>query len=157
MASFQYPYQRILEVKSKEKEMAQIQMAKALQRQTRAEIKINELESKIDQVNTQIEQRYQETVKVQDLLGMEYYTNTLRKRLHLEKNEFAFAKKNVAKKQEVLLEKLKEEKTWERLKEKKEEEYLHEVKLAEQQELDEMASSSFTRLSDVRGEKIGRE
>lgn len=151
MATFHYPYQRILDVKAKEKENAQLQMAKAIQRQTRAEQKIHELESMIDQVNHQIEQQYQEVITVQDLLGMEYYTNTLRKRLQFEKSEYEFAKKNVDKKQEVLHEKLKEEKTWSLLKEKQEEEFRQEVKKNEQHELDEMASSSFTRLSEFKG------
>lgn len=126
-------------------------MAKAIQRQSRAESRIDELETKIDQANDQVEQHYDRIIRVQDLQGVQDYVSVLRKKLSLEKNEFEIAKKNVEKKQEVLIEKLKEEKTWKVLREKKEAEYLEEIKYLEQQELDEMASTSFNRLSESKG------
>ncbi|GAA0365061.1 flagellar export protein FliJ [Bacillus horti] len=151
MSTYHYPYQRILDVKSKEKENAQLQMAKAIQRQSQAEIRINELEQKIGQATDRVEQQYVAVTRVQDLQGIENYMSVLRKKLSFEKKEVEFAKKNVDKKQEVLREKLKEEKTWMVLREKKENEHLEGLKHIEQQELDEMASTSFNRLSESKG------
>jgi flagellar FliJ protein len=150
MSSFHYPFQRILDIKEKEKESSQFKMAKAIQRQEKVEVRLSELQANMSSVQSQLNSKQQQGVSITELRMMEDYIEHLRKCLSLEYSEFKFAKKNVEKKQEVLLEKLKEEKTWIVLKEKQEQEFFEQSKIQEQSQLDEMATTRFYRHSVVK-------
>ncbi|WP_202077083.1 flagellar export protein FliJ [Caldalkalibacillus salinus] len=157
MATFHYPYQRIIEVKEKEKEQAQLQVARAQQKQSRLEKKLHEIEEKIAGINQKMSKNKQGTILIQQLKEMEAYRQNLKKKLASEKVHYASVKKNVDKKQEVLIEKLKEEKMWMHLKEKYKENVVTEQKRKEQLALDELARNSFRRLEGTRGEEVERE
>jgi flagellar FliJ protein len=151
MARFHYPFQRILELKEKEKENSQLQMAKAIRRQEKVEVRLSELQANMYQAQSQLTMKQEQGISIIEIRMLEDYIEHLRRRLSLEHTEFKFAKKNVEKKQEVLLEKLKEEKTWIVLKEKQEQEFFHQSKIQEQLQLDEMATTSFYRRSALKG------
>jgi flagellar FliJ protein len=151
MAHFHYPFQRILELKEKEKENSQLQMAKAIRRQEKIELRLSELQEDISQSQTQLSIKQEQGISIIELRMLEDYIEHLRRKLSSENNEFKFAKINVEKKQEVLLEKLKEEKTWIVLKEKQEQEFFYQNKIHEQMQLDEIATTSFYRRSAYKG------
>jgi flagellar FliJ protein len=151
MSRFHYPFQRVLELKEKEKENSQLQMAKAIRRQEKVELRLSELQEDISQAQSQLSAKQKRGISIIELRMLEDYIEHLRRRLSLEHTEFKFAKKNVEKKQEVLLEKLKEEKTWIVLKEKQAQEFFHQGKIQEQIQLDEMATTSFYRRSAFKG------
>lgn len=151
MAIFHYPFQKILVLKEKEKEIAQLQMAKAIQRHEKIEIKLAELHSTLLAAQELLATKQEQGVSIIEIRRIEDYVEHLRRCLLLEQEDCRLAKKNVDKKQEVLHEKLKEEKTWCVLKEKQEQDFMEKSKMVEQNQLDEMASSRYYRLSHLRG------
>lgn len=156
MSIFHYPFQRILKLKEKEKESAQLQMAKAIQRHEKIELKLAELHSIFLAAQEQLATKQEHGVSIIEIRRIEEYVEHLRKCLRLDQEDCRLAKKNVDKKQEVLHEKLKEEKTWFVLKEKQEQNFIERSKLLEQNQLDEMAGSRYYRLSHLRGDELGR-
>jgi len=152
MAKFIYPYQRILEMKAKEKEQAQLLMAKALQKQESIESRISNLMHSISDVQERLTSKQDAGIPITELRMIADYVTTLQKRVDLERMDLGFAKKNVDKKQEVLRDALKEEKTWEILKEKQQKEFLDVVKLREQVQLDEISNQVFYRHMEQRSD-----
>jgi flagellar FliJ protein len=145
MVKYHFPFQRILEVREKEKENAQLNMAKAIQKQERIESRIEELFHKISDTREQLQDRQAHGVTINELKWSEFYVNQLQQRITVEQSQLSFAKKNVEKRQEVLWGALKEEKTWFSLKEKKEFEYSHQLKTIEQSQIDEISTQLFFR------------
>jgi flagellar export protein FliJ len=141
----------MLELKEKEKENAQLLMAKAIQSQETIEDRLNEISNKITVVEAQIDMKQNQKIPIKELQMSETYIGQLKKRLHLEQIQLSMAKKNVEKKQEVLRETLKEEQTWFLLKEKKELEYFEQQKIEEQNQLDEIASRLYFRQMGLKG------
>lgn len=156
MSIFHYPFQKILELKEKEKESAQQQMAKAIQRQEKIELRVADLNDSYSAAREHLAIKQEQGIAIMELRRREDYVEHLRRNLRLEQEDCRLAKKNVDKKQEVLHDKLKEEKTWFVLKEKQELEFIERSKLEEQNQLDEMASNRYYRLSQ-RGDEFGRE
>lgn len=155
MNKFQFPYQRIIEIKEKEKEQAQLQMAKALRRQQRVEMHMEALSKELNFVEKELETKPFNVISIRELNHYSNYKTYITERLVNTKKEHMLAKKIVDKKQEELSEKLKEEKKWNRLKENRKIQHATQVRQQEQIEMDEIASSSFHRLSALRGEEIG--
>lgn len=155
MSIFHYPFQKILELKEKEKESAQKEMAKAIQRQEKIELRLADLHDLYIAAQEQFAFKQEQGTVIVELRRIEDYVEHLRRCLRLEQEDCSFAKKNVDKKQEVLHDKLKEEKTWFVLKERQELEFINRSKLQEQKQLDEVASNRYYRLSQ-RGDEFGK-
>lgn len=155
MSIFHYPFQKILELKEKEKEGAQKEMAKAIQRQEKIELRLADLHDLYIAAQEQFAFKQEQGTVIVELRRIEDYVEHLRRCLRLEQEDCSFAKKNVDKKQEVLHDKLKEEKTWFVLKERQELEFINRSKLQEQKQLDEVASNRYYRLSQ-RGDEFGK-
>lgn len=155
MSIFHYPFQKILELKEKEKESAQKEMAKAIQRQEKIELRLADLHDLYIAAQEQFAFKQEQGTVIIELRRIEDYVEHLRRCLRLEQEDCSFAKKNVDKKQEVLHDKLKEEKTWFVLKERQELEFINRSKLQEQKQLDEVASNRYYRLSQ-RGDEFGK-
>lgn len=151
MSKYIYPYQRILEMKVKEKENAQLLMAKAVQKQTNIESRIMDLQSTITTVQEQLSSEQNVGMPILQLRMIGDYVSNLQKRVGIERIQLDFAKKNVDKKQEVLRDALKEEKTWDLLKEKKQQEHLEFIKQKEQSQLDEISNQMFYRQMEAKG------
>lgn len=155
MSIFHYPFQKILELKEKEKESAQKEMAKAIQRQEKIELRLADLHDLYIAAQEQFAFKQEQGTVIVELRRIEDYVEHLRRCLRLEQEDCSFAKKNVDKKQEVLHDKLKEEKTWFVLKERQELEFINRSKLQEQKQLDEVANNRYYRLSQ-RGDEFGK-
>ncbi|WP_025027657.1 flagellar export protein FliJ [Caldalkalibacillus mannanilyticus] len=151
MSKYIYPYQRILEMKVKEKENAQLLMAKAVQKQTNIESRIMDLQSTITTVQERLSSEQNVGMPILQLRMIGDYVSNLQKRVGIERIQLDFAKKNVDKKQEVLRDALKEEKTWDLLKEKKQQEHLEFIKQKEQSQLDEISNQMFYRQMEAKG------
>lgn len=153
MAKFKFSYERILDLKQKEKESAQTQMSHAIKNQVRIEGKVLSISEKLEEVESLWESK-QEKALVTDLISMANYVQALRSSLKREQQSLQIAKINVEKKQEDLRDKLKEENIWSSLKEKAEETYMTEMKWQEQLIQDETAVTRFL-FTGVRGEEVG--
>lgn len=156
MFKFNYSFQRILDIKEKEKETAQLQMAKAIQRQERTEIKLNQVFTELEEEEQRLYGKQQQGVSITELRFRENYVDYLRKKASVEKEALIVANKNVDIKQDLLQDKLKEEKIWSIHKEKKVLEFLDGLKKEEQIHLDELSSQRYHHQLGLRGEEVGR-
>lgn len=156
MLNFSYSFQRILDIKEKETENAQAQVAKALRNLNRAETRFERVNEELRQAEGKLYEQQERGVSISELRTREMYINHLRDRMKEEKAALHLANKNVHKKQDILFEKLKEEKKWSIHKEKLAQQYIDELKKKEQLELDELSSQRFYFQSSARSEEVGR-
>lgn len=152
MATFHYPFQKILDFKENEKEFAQIQMAEAIKKQEDSLRKNQEIYQKIIEVENEIKQKQQAGVHILELRMLENYSNQLKDQLMSAELELAQLDSNVTKSQSQLRLKVQEEKTWVNLKKQQLSQFEEKEKLSEQTLFDEMAANRFYRaLSLERG------
>lgn len=149
---FQYPYQRILELKTKDKEQSQSHLAKALQKQERIENRILSIHESIEKITRNIEGIQRTKVKINDLITLHEYRDNLEKRLYEEKREMHYATLQVDKRQQELTEKVKEEKVWDKHKHNALEDYISEERRQENIRLDEIAGQIMERQQGQRGD-----
>lgn len=149
---FQYPYQRILELKTKDKEQSQTHLAKALQKQEKLEQQIASIEQSIDQLCQSIEGLQSKKIRVTEIINLHDYRYKLEKRLNQEKKEMHYATLQVNKRQQELAEKVKEEKVWDKHKSNALEHYITEERRLENLRLDEIAGQIMERQQGQRGE-----
>jgi flagellar protein FliJ len=152
VATFHYPFQKILDLKENEKEFAQIQMAEAIKKQEVSLRKNQEIYQKIIEVENEIKQKQQAGVNIFELRMLENYLNQLKDQLITAELELAQMDSNVTKSQNDLRLKVQEEKTWVNLKKQQLSQFEEKEKLSEQTLFDEMAANRFYRaLSLERG------
>lgn len=152
MATFHYPFQKILDLKENEKEFAQIQMAEAIKKQEASLRKNQEIYQKIIEVESEIKQKQQVGVNIFELRTLENYLNQLKDQLVSAELELSEMEGNVTQSQNHLRLKVQEEKTWVNLKNQKQSQFEEKEKLSEQTFFDEMAANRFYRaLSTERG------
>ena len=152
MATFQYPFQKILDLKENEKEFAQIQMAEAIKKQEDSLRKNQEIYQKIIIFENEIKEKQQFGVNIFELRMLENYLNQLKDQLLSAELELAQMESNVTKSQSHLRLKVQEEKTWVNLRKQQLSQFEEKEKLSEQSFFDEMAANRFYRsLSTERG------
>ncbi|WP_182101576.1 flagellar export protein FliJ [Niallia taxi] len=150
MAKFIYPFQRILELKERETETAQYEVAKALERENKSQERLDALYNKIEEAQNELKEEQKHGMTADDLKIRMNFIIQLQKQLTFEQYELNSAKQNVNRKRDLLTDRVKEEKTWTMLKDKKREEHLFAENLAEQNVLDEMATTRFFRTVTAR-------
>lgn len=145
MASYYYPFQNILNLRGKETQLAQIQMAQAIQREGTITEELLETRKNIAQVKNAMQVKQSKGVSVQELRIFEEHLMDLRQKSTIGQMKLEAAHTNVNRKQGTLVNKLTEEKKWEFLKEKKALEFNQQVKSDEQKQTDELAGQRFHR------------
>lgn len=152
MATFHYPFQKILDLKENEKEFAQIQMAEAIKQQEASLRKSQEIYRKIIEIENEKKLKQQAGVNIFELRMLENYIDQLKEQLLSAELELAKTESNVTKTQSDLRLKVQEEKTWVNLKNQQRSQFEEKEKLLEQTFFDEMAANRFYRaLSTERG------
>lgn len=150
MGKFIYPFQRILELKERETETAQYEVAKALERENKSQERLDALYAKIEEAQNELKAEQKNGMTADEMKLRMNFIIQLQKQLTFEQYELNSAKQNVTRKRDLLTDRVKEEKTWTMLKDKKKEEHLFAEKLAEQSTLDEMATTRFFRTVTAR-------
>ncbi|WLR61838.1 flagellar export protein FliJ [Guptibacillus hwajinpoensis] len=138
MAAFQFPFQRILDVKENEKSQAQLDMAESLKAQVDIERSMRDLEKAVLSTRQRLEERQQEGVSIIDLLKEEEHISYLEGQLKQKRNQLIQVEHQVSEQQDTLASKVREEKTWQSIKETRKEEFYHDMKMIEQNELDDL-------------------
>jgi len=152
VATFHYPFQKILDLKENEKEFAQIQMAEAIKQQEASLRKSQEIYRKIIEIENEKKLKQQAGVNIFELRMLENYIDQLKEQLLSAELELAKTESNVTKTQSDLRLKVQEEKTWVNLKNQQRSQFEEKEKLLEQTFFDEMAANRFYRaLSTERG------
>lgn len=147
MATFHYPFQKILDLKENEKEFAQIQMAEAIKNQEVSLRKNQEIYQKIIGIENEKNQKQQNGVNISELRMLESYISQLKEQLLSAERELEQMESHVNQTQSHLRIKVQEEKTWINLKNHKQSQFENKVKVSEQSFFDEMAANRYYRAS----------
>ena len=151
MSQFKFSFQRVLDIKENEKELAEIQMAEAIKKQAEAYKKNENIHDKLNATHDIIHQKQKEGIHVFELRMLGQYADQLKQELITSSREVRQVDGNVQRTQNHLRTKMKETKIWLNLKDKKQQEHHQQNKQIEQSFLDEMATIRFSRLTTERG------
>lgn len=142
--SFVYSLQKVLDMKEKEKEQAEISYSKSMQVLRQEQERLAHLERNKQQMEQQMLQK-EKNISLAELKTNYEYIGHLQ-RLIAEANESKQrAEKEVENRQFILSERTMDQKIWEKLKENSFEKYKDAMRLLEQKELDEIAVGRYYR------------
>ncbi|RNF38753.1 flagellar export protein FliJ [Planococcus salinus] len=145
MTPFDFRFQKILDLKENEKDVAQIQMADAIKQQEEGHRRNEAIYHKISDAERLQEEKQQKGVPIAELRMLENYIQQVQRQLVYSNDELAHLQKHVMKTQSQLTKKAQEEKTWGNLKQQKQDLFNERNKVAEQNYFDELASARFHR------------
>lgn len=156
MLKFKYSYQRVLDLKTREKEAAQAQVAQAMRKLEKAEQTARELSAQLEREENKL-WAVGQSISISEIRNRVTYIEHLRRQMMQQQLAVRMASRQVQQKQNILDEKVKEEKKWSIHKEKLALQYLEERKRQEQLQLDELSAQRYFRQQLARSEDIGRE
>lgn len=149
MTRFDFRFQKILDLKENEKDVAQTQMAEAVKQQEEGQRRNEAIYNKIHDVERLQDEKQQKGVPISELRMLETYIQQVQQQLVSSNHELEHLRKNVSKTQNHLQTKAQEEKTWEKLKQQKRLLFDEKAKVSEQNFFDELASTRFYRNSQA--------
>ncbi len=138
--SFRFPYQKILHVKEKETESAQLAYGDALSRLRIEENLLYELEKEKQDLMQQMITSQQTPVTASRLIDLQKYLEHVKKQIHQHTRLKGMAEQKAEQAFQRLTGYKKEEKKWSNLKERFFYRYIEEQNKSEQKQMDEIAS-----------------
>ncbi len=153
MAQFNFRFQKILDLKENEKDLAQIQMAKAIKQQQAGHERKEAIYKKISDAEQLKKAKQRDGVNISELRMLVNYIHQLQEQLLASKRELELLQTNVARSQTHLQLKSQEEKTWDNLKQQKHTQFVDHHKSAEQSYFDELAGTRFHRTTQATAER----
>ncbi|GAA3406657.1 flagellar export protein FliJ [Paenibacillus hodogayensis] len=135
---FRYPLQKLVDLKTNEKEQAEWVLSEAIGRLQQEEQSLSELEVERRSVGEELEQAARGTT-ISQIQLLQQYSQHLEQQIRLKAHDVERAKANVADKQQALTAKMMEEKVWSKAKEKAQAQFTALLLKKEQEELDEIA------------------
>lgn len=141
---YQFPLQRVLDVKEKEKQQAQQELGNSLKKQQEAETKMTLLNEKRGNVQSSMLQQ-NSGCKASRLHEYQRYITYLDQQILQVEHHLVQTKIEVDHKQGILVQKSKEERVWQGWKQELFQRHQQEVSKKEQEMLDEMASVRYFR------------
>ncbi|MBP1156007.1 MULTISPECIES: flagellar export protein FliJ [unclassified Paenibacillus] len=144
---FRYTFQKIVDLKTNEKTQAEWVLSQAI-------VKLREEESSLDRLENAKQEMQEELYKVSgtrttvsNLMLLQSFVDHIDVCIKDKHQDLSTAKTNVQIKQDDLTGKMLEEKVWTKAKEKAYQKFSSGVLKIEQDQLDEMATSRYQRLS----------
>ncbi|SCW42805.1 flagellar FliJ protein [Paenibacillus tianmuensis] len=144
---FRYAFQKIVDLKMNEKTQAEWMLSEALGKMHAEESSLAELEKAKYEMQEELHKSSSQVTTVSNLLMLQGYVNHIDGRIQLKHRDVQEAKTIVQLKQDDLTGKLLEEKVWTKAKERAFQHFSSEALKKEQNQLDEMATNRFKRLS----------
>lgn len=136
---FQYPLQKIVDLKGSEKAMAEWEYAAALGELRREEEKLSELLRERGDVEQALEQATQRPTPLARLTALQQYINVLDDRIRSQSQGVRRAAAQAERRQSRLSDKMVDEKVWLNARERAHDKFKVERLAREQNELDEIA------------------
>jgi len=136
---FRYPLQKLVDLKTNQKEQAEWMLSEAIADLQREELALSELRAEQGRLADELEQASIRKTTISQMQMLQLYLQHLDRQIHSKCGDVGRAQDNVAEKQQYLTEKLKEEKVWTKAKEKAQSQFTAFVLKKEQDELDELA------------------
>lgn len=140
---FTYHFQKVVDLKSKEKTQAEWLLSSAIGKLQAEEMHLMELVQDRESMMEGISSFSLQTASVSSLQEMNRYVHYLDECISRKSNDVAHAEVNVKKNQDFLNDKMLDEKVWNQARDKAKMYYQQEMLLREQNELDEMATVRF--------------
>ncbi|WP_027414597.1 flagellar export protein FliJ [Aneurinibacillus terranovensis] len=143
--SFNYTFQKILDVKKKEKGQAEKNYTKSLHTLRLEESKLYQLQQNKEEMEQRFVQQAEKNMSLAELKHSYLYLDHMHKLIVDAEQSKTAAESDVHQKQEVLTEKAMDEKIWAKLKENSYVKHLETMKQLEQKQLDEIAVTRYYR------------
>lgn len=143
MKPFRYSFQKILDLKTNEKDRALQAFGESLNRLSRAEVTLQNLMRKKDEILLSLQ--YQKETNISTYLTYQEYLSKLDREIVQCMQKLELAKQDSERKQQMLRARTTDEKIWRNLREKAYESHREEMLRQEQIELDEAASLQYSR------------
>lgn len=136
---FRYPLQKLVDLKTNQKEQAEWMLSEAIADLQREELTLSELRAEHGRLAAELEQSSIRKTTISQMQMLQLYLQHLERQIRTKCEDVDRAQDNVYEKQRNLTEKLKEEKVWNKAKEKAQTQFTAFVLKKEQEELDEIA------------------
>jgi flagellar FliJ protein len=147
MRRFKYAFQKIVDLKANEKTQAEWVLSEAIGKVREEESFMSVLCSEKDGLQEQLHTVSAGKTTISEIMMLQQFVDQVSNRIVLKNNDLQQAKRVVVTKQDVLAGKVLEEKIWSKAKDKAHQSFTATVLKKEQEQLDEMATNRFRRLS----------
>ncbi|GAA4871577.1 hypothetical protein GCM10023310_58980 [Paenibacillus vulneris] len=144
---FRYAFQKIVDLKTNEKTQAEWLLSQAIGKMREEESSLSELHAAKDGVYEQLHEVSAQKATISQMMMFHQYVEHIDQQIELKNQDLQEAKRVVHVKQDVLAGRVLEEKVWSKAKEKAYQRFAMNVLKKEQDQLDEMATNRFRRLS----------
>lgn len=143
MRAFQYSFQKVLDLKSNTKRQSEWFLAQAVGRLQSAEQSLHILQQERQTAADRLHDLVEQCTSAQELQRMQQYQDYLDEQILVADSNVKSAEQHVKLQQNELEEKMIDEKVWTKAKEKAEAIYKQGLAVAEQYEMDEMATVRY--------------
>lgn len=136
---YRYPFQKLLDLKTNEKEQAEWNLSDAIGQLQQEQLSLSALTEERSRVAEQLGLASARMTTISEIQLLELYLQRLDRQMHSKAKDVEKAKANVADKRQALSGKMMEEKVWTKAKEKAQIQFTATLLKKEQEELDEIA------------------
>lgn len=136
---FRYPLQKLVDLKTNEKEQAEWKLSEAIGALQREELSLSELLAEHARVGEELESASVRKTTISQIQSLQQYMEYLNMQIRCKSVDVEKAQENVSDKRLHLNEKMIEEKVWAKAKERAQLQFTSFVLKKEQEELDEIA------------------
>ncbi|MCR2805012.1 flagellar export protein FliJ [Paenibacillus soyae] len=143
MASFNYSFQKIVDLKTSEKTQAEWLLSTALGALSDEEKSLEQLRETKHEWEQKLLEASEQGVPLSDLRMIGQYVEHLQSRIELKLKDVRLAERAVEQNRSKLADKMKDEKVWLKAKDHAFDRFKQALQLKEQNELDEMATVRF--------------
>ena len=144
---FRYSFQKIVDLKTNEKTQAEWILSDAIVKLKQEESKLHELEHAKAEMQEELHAAAGQRTTVSNLLLLQSFVEQIDQRIQAQHKDLQSAQSDVQIKQNDLTGKMLEEKVWTKAKERAFQRFSAQMLKKEQDNLDEMATNRFRRLS----------
>ncbi|MFH5183171.1 flagellar export protein FliJ [Paenibacillus sp. TAB 01] len=144
---FRYAFQKIVDLKANEKTQAEWILTEAIGKMREEESSLSELYSAKDEMIEQLQTASARTATISQLMMMQQYVDHIDHQIIRKNKDLEQAQQVVDMKQHDLAGKMMQEQVWNKAKEKALRQFTAAMLKKEQEQLDEMATNRFRRLS----------
>ncbi|MEF3304816.1 flagellar export protein FliJ [Paenibacillus sp. GYB003] len=136
---FRYPLQKLLDLKTNEKEQAEWLLSEAIGELRQERQALSALSDEYGRASEELELASSRRTTISQIQLLELYMQSLDRQMRTKSKDVERAEANVAEKQQALTGKIMEEKVWTKAKEKAKLQFTAALLKKEQEELDEIA------------------
>lgn len=143
MSSFQYSFQKVVDLKSSQKSQAEWQLSDALSALSVQEMSLRELMLAKEEWEEKLQQTALHAIPLSEVVMIGQYIDHLQTCIDKKMLDVRQAERVVEQNRSKLADKVKDEKVWLKAKDQAWDKFRHAIQLKEQNELDEMATVRY--------------